>query len=292
MTNLNTNTGTPKRGATYTIAPYVERLEWGMYLFWINGIVLFGGIGGFAFFDMLPQGKPFSEYGIFLGSFLGGLGALAALIHHITSARKGKAALVIDENTVTVSLGDQSFNFGMLDSMLWYDDFRQVTGLAAKRKRRIAIVVTYRSGTHFQNGKRTQIYFFGYCTPAKMAELQKWYLQTMYIVKSRRKFQRDNVEKSQAASVENDVATLADLITRLKSASVIDEADLLNSTAPEDKIDMLLPQVETGHSGRAAASVSKVLSGKPFSIVSSVWFGFLGVMMMLLNGAFLFALIR
>lgn len=292
MANLSERLERPKRGAIYTIPPYAERVGGEMYLLWVNGIIMFAGWGGFAFFDTFTNGKPFSEYGTFLGSFLAGLVALVFLVKHVISARKKtKVALVVDENTVTVSLGETSFNFGMLDLMLWNEDFANITGFAAKRKRRVTMAIAYRTGSDFQEGQRKTITFVGNSTPAKMAELQKWYRQTMFLVKSRRKFQRDNIDIRKKAAAENDLATLADLVARLGRPSVVGEADLLNSEDPEDKIYMLFPEAEKSRSDVAVANVLKVLNSKPLGIVTSVWYGSIGVIMTLFNAAILYALI-
>ncbi|RPE66416.1 hypothetical protein EDD53_2118 [Pacificibacter maritimus] len=291
MTNPYERFEAAKRGAKFAIPPYAERIGWEMYLLWVNGIIMFAGFGGFALFISLTDGEPFSVYGIFLGSFLAGLTALVFLGVHVISRRKKKVALIVDENTVTVSVGERRFNFGMLDLMLWQEDFEHVKGFAAKRKRPIRMLIAYRIGNHFEEGERQLITFVGYSTPAKMAELQKWYRQTMYIVKSRRKFQRDNQDVRNKAAAAEDVATLVELVGRLKSPSVINEADVLNSTDPEDRIYMLFPEVEKSRGDIAVENVIKVLNSKPLRVVTSVWYGFIGIVMSLFNAAIIFALL-
>jgi len=109
----------------FEIKGRVERVDLPLYLIWVNGIVFFGGFGGFAFFNTLTQDTQHDDIWVFAGAFIAGLFAMIAFVFHLKGMIGRKIPmLVVDETTVEISADGHVFNFGMLDYILWDQDYR------------------------------------------------------------------------------------------------------------------------------------------------------------------------
>ena len=110
---------------TLRIKGRVERVGLPLYLIWVNGIVFFGGFGGFAFFNTLTQDTQHDDIWVFAGKFIAGLFAMIAFVFHLKGMIGRKIPmLVVDETTVEISADGHVFNFGMLDYIFWDQDYR------------------------------------------------------------------------------------------------------------------------------------------------------------------------
>jgi len=277
----------------FEIKGRVERVDLPLYLIWVNGIVFFGGFGGFAFFNTLTQDTQHDDIWVFAGAFIAGLFALIALVFHLKGliARK-KPMLVVDETTVEISADGHVFNFGMLDYILWDQDYRALaTPRDQSKKIDTNLIIAYRLGNHFEDGDAKAFAFRASTTVEQMADLQKAYLRLMVIIKSKRKIQRDNKAKAQAFAAGHDIAGLADLLKQLSASTIVTDAGLLERDDPRDGIAFLFPDVPDDKGTRALKLAISALNSKPVNVVTNGIAIFGGVMLTLVNAAFLFALL-
>ena len=197
----------------HEIPAYIGRLDWPLYLFWGNGIFFFGFFGGFAFFTGLQQDPMPDELWIFAGSLIAGLIALIWLIFHITEfSANRRSTLVVDETSVTVSYKNHRFNFGMMEFILWDQDYRQVQASERHKKIKTKLLIAYRLGNHFEEGRVESFAFDAWTTPDEMADLQATYWRIMVIVKSRRKLQRENIATAEDHQKAQNIEGLVGLV--------------------------------------------------------------------------------
>jgi len=251
------------------------------------------GFGGFAFFNTLTQDTQHDDIWVFAGAFIAGLFALIALVFHLKGliARK-KPMLVVDETTVEISADGHVFNFGMLNYILWDQDYRALaTPRDQSKKIDTHLIIAYRLGNHFEDGDAKAFAFRASTTVEQMADLQKAYLRLMVIIKSKRKIQRDNKAKAQAFAAGHDIAGLADLLKQRSASTIVTDAGLLESDDPRDGIAFLFPDVPDYKGTRALKLAISALNSKPVNVVTNGIAIFGGVMLTLVNAAFLFALL-
>lgn len=277
----------------FEIKSFVERIGLPYYILWMNSIVFFGAWGGFAFIISLHEDPLPDNIWVFAGSFVAGLLALIALVVHFKNLLgTKKQPLVLDETSVQITAPDHAFNFGMLDFILWDQDYRtphnskpQTTKMSAN------LIVSYRIGTHFENGLRKSFVFRAETTVGQMADLQNAYMRLMLLLKSRRKFQRDNAAHVQELQKANDIMGLSDLLKRLTGPSVLQDGAISLSDDPRDQIHLLYSDGSKDPAAAALKTTIRALNSKPVTFVADVMMSIAGGLMTVFNIGILFALL-
>lgn len=244
------------------LSSYVENIGLPLYLLWANGSFFFGFVGGFAFLGSVTNEDWQDKIWLFGGSALAGTIAFALLIWNLVQQLKGTDCrkLTFDEPNVIITCEAHKFNFGMLEHILFEQDFAEVEFYARDKKVRTWIFVEYRKGHHFSEGEKVLFSFDAWATPKQLEQLQAAYLRTMLVVKSKRKIQRELHGEFETKAESSDLQGMAEIIGKIQSKSIVEQANLLESEDARDSIKMIY--------GTPLPSGNKVIVDKSISLLS------------------------